>query len=257
MTRVSIILPVHNGEDTIERSLQSIAHQTYRNFETVLVNNNCTDGTLEIASKYKKQANIRIVDCKPKGLVCALNFGIQNSSAPLIARQDDDDYWHPTKLEKQVNFLDENPGVNILGTQIQLVDTEGKKLEIGTYGRAINYPATDRPMKQAMMIGQNPLCHPSVILKRDVILRVGGYADHFHLAEDFHLWIRLLPWATFANLSEVLIDYTQTVRSDYDPRTPIYIADMYYNLYKMAGVVSGERPKVLYDWQVKEMQKNV
>ena len=250
-------MPVYNGEKTIERALESVANQTYRDFETVLVNNNCTDGTIEVASKYKDTANIRVVDCKPKGLVCALNYGIQNSTAPLIARQDDDDYWHSTKLEKQVNFLDENPDVGLVGTQIQLVDAGGNKLEKGTYGRAVKYPTADRAIKGTMMVGMNPLCHPSVVLRRDKLLRVGGYSDHFHLAEDFHLWIRLVPWVNFANIDEVLVDYTQTVREDYNPRTPLIIADMYYKLYKMAGIVVGERPELLYDWQVKEGNKNV
>lgn len=257
MPRVSIILPVYNGEKTIARALGSIAAQTYRDFETVLVNNNSTDKTVEIAKSFAgpDSANVRIVDCEQKGLVSALNTGIQSSSSPLIARQDDDDFWHPTKLEKQIAFLDANPHVDFVGTQIRLLDENGEFTEMGTYGKTVKYPTDNETIKRAMLIGQNPMCHPSVVFKRNILLRVGGYCEHFHLAEDFHLWIRMMPWCIFANLSETLIDYTQTIRDDYDPNVSLLIGDMYYSLYKTFGIVKGERPKVLYQWQVDEAKK--
>jgi len=256
MPRVSIILPVHNGEKTIKRSLSSLAAQTYRDFETVLVNNNCTDKTLEIANEFKDLANLRIVDCKPKGLVCALNTGIQKSDSPLIARQDDDDCWYPSKLEKQVKYLDDNPEVGVVGTQIRLLDESGNIEDIGTYGKQVKYPTDDNNIKKMMLIGQNPLCHPSVVIRRDAILHVGGYCDHFHLAEDLDLWVRMMPWTKFGNLNEVLVDYTQTIRTDYNPEVPLLIADIYYNLYKRFGIVQGERPKMMYQWQLDKMNEN-
>ena len=255
MPRVSIILPVHNGEKKIARALTSLANQTYRDFETVLVDNNCTDSTVDVAMQFKDSVNLRVVNCEVQGLVAALNFGIANSSSEFIARQDDDDYWYPDKLEKQMRYFEENPEVDVLGTQIRLLDTDGRVEELGTFGSVVKYAVHDQAMKMALLIGQNPICHPSVVFKRDVILKVGGYVDIWHLTEDLELWCRMIPFAKFANIDEVLIDYTQTVREDYNPNLAILISDMYYHLYKMLGYVKGERPPVLAEWQYDQMME--
>ena len=89
------------------------------------------------------------------------------------------------------------------------------------------------------------------------MLRVGGYSDLWHLAEDFELWCRLMPFVKFANIDEVLIDYTQTVREDYDPNLVILISNMYYQLYKHLGLIQGERPDVLAEWQIKQMMEQM
>ena len=130
-----------------------------------------------------------------------------------------------------MKFFEDNPHVDVVGTQIRTLDTEGRVEELGTFGKKVKYATTDNDMKIAMMIGQNPLCHPSVVFRRRVVLKVGGYYDLWHLAEDFELWCKLVPYAKFANIDEVLIDYTQTVREDYDPNTVILLSDMYYHYH--------------------------
>ena len=196
------------------------------------------------------EVNLKIVDCVPQGCAVACNVGLSYAEGAWIARQDDDDYWYPEKLEKQVAFMSANPDISILGTQIRLLDEEGNIQELGTYNRPINYPNDDIRIKHMLLLGQNPLCHPSVVFRKEVPLMVGGYSRLFHLAEDLHLWTRALPFFNFANLDETLIDYTQTIRSDYNPRTPLLCSSLYFDLYKAAGIVSGERPKILYEWQV-------
>ena len=250
MPRVSIVLPCYNSEKTIRRALQSIADQTWRDFETIVVDNNCNDRTMEIAQDYITTANVHVVKCETQGIVSALNTGIYNSDSAYIARQDDDDYWHPTKLQKQIDYLEDNPEVDILGTQIRLLDEAGVPQELGTYNRPVRYPLDDNGVRYLLVLGQNPLCHPSIVMKRDVPLRAGGYSEHFHLAEDFHLWLKAFPWFRFANLDEVLVDYTQTLRSDYNPQVVKTIADFYYNLYKMFGIIEGDRPELVYEWEV-------
>lgn len=257
MPKVSIILPVYNGEKTLAASLKSIANQTYRDFETLIVDNNSTDSSCDIAREFTDTANVRIVHCKEQGLVPALNYGIYNSDCEFMARQDDDDYWYPDKLEKQMKRFEEQPHLDIIGTQIRTLDPDGRVEEIGTFGKKVNYAVEDNSMKQMLMIGQNPICHPSVVIRRNVMLRVGGYSDLWHLAEDFELWCRMMPFAKFANIDEVLIDYTQTVREDYNPNIVILISDMYYHLYKTMGLIAGERPPVMAEWQYEQMMENI
>tara|TARA_Y100000310_G_C20620250_1_gene782895 strand:- start:527 stop:1306 length:780 start_codon:yes stop_codon:yes gene_type:complete len=253
MSKVSIVLAVHNGEKTIRKALKSVAEQTYRDFETILVNNNCTDNTLEIAQEFSRSANIRVVECKTPGHPAALNTGIYHSHSEYIARQDDDDYWYPTKLEKQVAFLDSNPDVGVLGTRIRLVNADGEEEQLGTMGQPVVYPPDDFNIKNFLIMGQNAFCHSSIVMKREVPLRAGGYSDHFPLAQDMHLWLKALPYFSFANLPEVLVDYTQAptdwTNQKYDPRVVKVLSTMYYKLYKLTGVIQGNRKEVIYDWE--------
>ena len=145
--------------------------------------------------------------------------------------------------------MNQFPETSILGTQMRLLDEDGNVQEVGTYGRPVNYPEDDQHIRLMMLLGQNPLCHPSVVMKREIPLLVGGYSQFFHLAEDLHLWLRAFPFARFANLPEVLIDYTQTIREDYDPRVTQVLSKTYYELYKTAGIVVGDRPAIKYDWE--------
>ena len=138
MPKVSIILPVYNGEKTLAASLKSIANQTYRDFETLIVDNNSTDSSCDIAREFTDTANVRIVHCKEQGLVPALNYGIYNSDCEFMARQDDDDYWYPDKLEKQMKRFEEQPHLDIIGTQIRTLDPDGRVEEIGTFGKKVN-----------------------------------------------------------------------------------------------------------------------
>lgn len=192
---------------------------------------------------------LRVVKCDMKGIVPALNTGLRSSTGEWIARQDGDDYWYPEKLQKQMDFLQNNESVNVLGTQIRLLDPDGNVEEEGTFGKKVKYPTTNDKIKGALMYGQNPICHPSVVFNRAVLNVVGGYEQFFPLAEDLHLWTKAMPHFVFANLDEILVDYTQKKDPSYDARVPLILADSYYQLYKRVGIVQGEREKRIYDWQ--------
>lgn len=249
MNRVSVLIPLYNCESTVRRALMSVKNQTYKDFEVVAVDNNCTDSTIEIVKEFLDDMDIKIVSCKEPGIVPALNAGLKHCHLEFVARQDGDDYWYPEKLEKQLAFMDENPEVSVLGTQIQLLDEEGNLQEIGTMGRKVDYPTDDNTIKAFFLYGQNSICHPSVLIRNKMFGIVGGYEQLFPKAEDLHLWLKLLPHTDFANLEDVLVDYTQRKDPDYDARVPVFMSDTYYALYKTAGIVHGEREKKIYDWQ--------
>jgi hypothetical protein len=248
---VSVVIPVYNCESTIRRSLSSIRNQTYRDFETIIVNNNCSDNTISIIlDEFQDLPNLKVVHCKHQGIVPALNTGLRHASGEWIARQDGDDYWHPDKLEKQMSFLLNNPEVSILGTGINIFNTSGDQLQTGTMGNPVDYPPGDHSIKTLLLYGQNAICHPSVVFNIKVVNTIGGYEQLFPLAEDLHMWLKAIPHFLFANLKERLVDYTQKQDDNYDARVPVVLADWFYALYKDTGVVEGERQPRIYDWQL-------
>lgn len=230
--------------------MRSVVNQTYKDFEVIAVDNNCTDKTIEIVrEEFSQLVDIKIVECKEKGIEPALNMGLKYSSGEWLARQDGDDYWYPEKLEKQMTFLKENPDVDILGTQIRLLNERGQVEKEGTFGAPVNYPTDSNTIKTMLLMGQNPICHPSVVFKKRVVQIIGGYEMIFPLAEDLHFWLKAVPHFSFSNIDEILVDYTQKKNPSYNPAVPLLAADHYYSLYKRAGLIQGEREERVYDWQ--------
>ena len=228
--KVSVVIPVKNCEETFERSIKSVLKQSYKNFEVIVVNNNCTDKTIELLDKFDDD-RIRVIDCKTPGIVPALNAGMMETTGEYIARQDGDDYWYPEKLEKQIYVL-ENSSADICGTQINIVN---KDFEI--VDDSFRYPLKDKPIKSWLLTGKNAIAHPSVVFRKEVLLRVGGYDDSYPIAEDHHLWLRCIRWFNFFNLPEVLVDYTAVHNEMYDPKYPLLASEAQFKLLSHMGYI--------------------
>jgi glycosyltransferase involved in cell wall biosynthesis len=201
---VSVILPVYNGEKTIGRAVNSILFQTYTDFEFIIVNDGSTDGTSEILSSYNDK-RIRILHQENRGLVASLNRGIKESKGKYIARMDADDVALPERLKKQVNFLERNLTVGVLGTYTKVVYHDGTE-------RVRQRPLNTTSIKKNI-IRICPFCHSSVMIRREVFDRVGLYDSSKDgskklLVEDYDLWVRVLAAGyDMANLPDVLMVY--------------------------------------------------
>jgi glycosyltransferase involved in cell wall biosynthesis len=220
--QISVIIPIHNGEKTLERSLKSVIDQTYQDFEIITVLNNCTDNSESICKKF----NTKILYCNEQGIVPALNTGLLNAQGKYIARQDADDYWYPEKLEKQFNFMLENPNTDILGTQIRILDknlNENKSQE--------KRPLDNDSIKKCLLNSMNVIAHPSVLFKKSIFLRTGFYSDVYPFAEDYELWLKSIKFFNFSNLPDVLVDYTLTYNPNYNPEIHKIVCLNYNILY--------------------------
>lgn len=227
--KVSVLIPVKNCELTIEKSINSVLKQSFQNFEIVLIDNNCTDKTVELAQDLAKD-KLKVFSCPEPGIVPALNFGLQKIQTDFIARQDGDDVWYPQKLEEQISFLDNNEDIDICGTQIRLVNSEGEIID-----DSFRYPTNDQEIKSWLLMGKNSIAHPSVVFRKSILLRVGGYDDTYPIAEDHHLWLRCIKWFNFANLPEVLIDYNSNHNPNYDPKYPLLASEAQFKYLKHSG----------------------
>lgn len=216
----SVLLPVRNAETTLAECLASIRQQTEPNFEIVAANDHSTDQSLAILrDAAQKDDRVRVLDCPARGLVAVLNAALRQCRSPLVARMDADDLMHSERLARQIKACDDAPGVDVLATQVELIETGATGAGQREYVRWQNACISERELADRRYV-ESPVTHPSVMFRRDVVLAAGGYRDG-PFAEDYDLWLRLFEAGhRIAKLPEVLLLWRDgaTRLSRTDPR---------------------------------------
>lgn len=199
--RLSVLMPVLNGMPYLEETLESLLAQSFKNFELLVWDNGSTDGTLELLSEWiPHRLPGRIFHDHPLSLGGSLAELVLVAQTELCARIDADDICHPERFKLQIAQLIEDPGIDVLGSQLALIGSSGVSLN-----RTINYPLTHIDIV-CRMLSQNPIGHPSVMFRKSSILRAGNY-DPTSTLEDYDLWLRMTTRFQFQNLPQVLVDY--------------------------------------------------
>lgn len=203
---VSVVIPVYNAESFIAESIESMLSQTYKHIEVIIIDDNSTDNSWKIITSYQKRypSLIRAVhlthNMNKGGDTCA-NIGIQMAKGSLIARMDADDISHPTRIEKQVEFLRRNKNVFMVGASAYVIDKNGK-----TIGEKIMPEKNDQIYGQYMVF--HPMIHPSVVFKKNVIKRKNFYLSKYSANNDYYTFFNLISQGyVFANLPEKLLKY--------------------------------------------------
>jgi hypothetical protein len=197
---LAVVMPVFNGERHLDAALASIFRQTHGDFELIVVDDGSTDGTGEILRRCR-DPRLRVVRNETNlGLPRALNRALAAARGALVARHDADDVSHPERFARQIAFLRAHPEVALLGTAVQLVDGKGRRL------RRVHYKATTHAGIDWQLLFGNPFTHGTVMFRREVVERLGGYDESFEYGEDFELWSRIVAAHRAANLGERLVD---------------------------------------------------
>jgi glycosyltransferase involved in cell wall biosynthesis len=200
--RLSVLLPVYNAEKYIRQSIESILNQTFSDFELIILDDGSKDGSMRLIQEIH-DPRIKIISQSNMGLGATLNKGMQLSVGEFIARQDADDISLPDRFAKQIDFLERNRDVALVGTWAQIMDENGN-LE----SRCHKHPTNSNELR-CDLVFNNPFVHSSVMFRRNQIQEVGGYADERNAFEDFDLWSRVSHHFSVANLPEVLIYYRE------------------------------------------------
>jgi glycosyltransferase involved in cell wall biosynthesis len=198
--KVSVVLPVWNGEQYLRQTLDSILGQDFPELEVVIVDDGSSDGTAQILSLYSGDTRIRLFRQTNKGLVAALNKGLELATAEFIARIDADDLMIPSRLTAQFSYLRENPDVLAVGSFIELIDGKGRKIGLRAF------PAGKVKVTETMR-RYCTLAHPAVMARKSALLAAGGYRECFRHAEDYDLWLRLIEMGPVDNIPEPLTKY--------------------------------------------------
>jgi hypothetical protein len=206
---ISVILPVFNGQEYLHSAIGSVLSQTFTDFEMLIVDDGSTDESLVIASAFS-DTRVRILRNEVNlGLSGSLNLGIEASRADFIARHDQDDIAAPQRLARQIEFMSQHSAVGLVGTWARVLSAPG-----GTQGEMIRehrHPTADAELRWRLL-WNSPFVHSSVMMRRDVLLRAGGYttSQDRSIPEDYDLWVRMSRVCSLANIPEFLQTYRET-----------------------------------------------
>ncbi len=207
MTAIATVLMCTNTYDEyVLKAIKSIQSQDCDEFEFMLIANGINDDVYESLSSLIMMHNHKIYRTEMRGLTFSLNWGLHLASTKYIIRMDSDDIAYPERISNQINFMEKNPSVVVAGSAYNLISGDEQIL------KTVFLPQTDKSIRNALYWG-NPICHPSVILRRDAILKVGGYTGE--KSEDYELWLKLAanPKNKFFNISQPLIGYRTAINS--------------------------------------------
>ena len=216
---VSVVLPTYKRGEKLRKAIESVLNQTCKDLEIIIMDDTPDDSIASIVFKIK-DSRIKYIKNKERlGFVKSLNKSISLSRGKYIARIDADDLWLDLKkLEKQIEFLEENPDYILVGGGIIIVNEAGKELV------RFLHPEKDKDIRDSILLVDN-FTHSSVLIRKDALERVSGYDESLDFAEDWDLWLKLGKIGKFYNFSEYFVRYLKTPESRSNRKKEIRIGN--------------------------------
>jgi glycosyltransferase involved in cell wall biosynthesis len=224
---VSVILPTFKRKERLKEAVESVLGQTYKNIEVLVIDDTPDDSISQIVSGIGDERIKHIKSKERLGFVKSLNKGAELAKGKYIARIDADDFWlDPRKLEKQVDFLEENKEYVLCGGGIVIVDETGKEL--------IRYlhPKKDKDIRNSILLVDN-FTHSSVLFNKDAFQKVGGYDENLDFAEDWDLWLKLGKVGKFYNFQEYFVQYLKSPETRSNRKKEMDIGDRLRKKYRL------------------------
>lgn len=207
---VSVVIPTYNRANYLLDCLDSLAQQTYRPIEIVVIDDHSTDNTEQLVLEWKDKAkdkNLQIVYHKlPRnlGFAVAQTMGYLLSTGEFIANHDSDDLSHPERIAKQVQFLQLDSEYSLVGTNYEVFSTDFNQR---TKSHLVRY---DNNILKAYREGHHCVCFGSLLFRRQVVERIGGLTTFMEGAEDYEFIARAIVQGFHVqNLRDVLYYYRQ------------------------------------------------
>ncbi|OGL81872.1 hypothetical protein A3H12_03745 [Candidatus Uhrbacteria bacterium RIFCSPLOWO2_12_FULL_47_9] len=199
--KISVIMPVYNGSRYLCEAIESILKQTYSDFELIIVDDFSTDNTVDLIKEYQaKDKRVHLYkNAFTKGIVGSLNTGLAHASGLYIARADADDVNLPSRFMDQVNMLEQNPDIVLVGAGCRVFSEKG-------FGKSIYRPSSAVELAWRL-ISDTYFCHPVTMYRKEIATAFHGYAQKE--AEDFDLFSRIIKKHQTRNLHKVLLNYRE------------------------------------------------
>lgn len=201
-------MPVYNAAPYLVSSVASIIEQDYSDWELICVNDGSRDESQQILERFAKlDPRVRVINQPNGGIVSALQRAIAESKGELLARMDADDIAVSSRFGMQVDYLQKNLDVVVVGGAALEIDADGDPLRI------TRHPSDSQQLVHRLLTRQSALIHPSVMMRREAVLKAGSYRPKYQWIEDHDLWLRLSKLGKLANLDAVLLGYRQHATS--------------------------------------------
>ena len=223
---ITVFTPNYNNAQFISETIESIIYQSYSNFEYIIIDDCSTDNSWNIIQKYAKidkrikahrnDKNIGAVKSRNKG------FKYSSKDSKYFAIIDSDDVALVNRLKLQVNFLEKNPRYGLVGSNVIIIDKNSKILGYR------KFPSEDKEIRK-VITRYNPFVHPSIMLRKEVINKIGYYDDKWEVSQDYDYFLRVGRYWKLKNFKKPLIKY----RLSANQVTKTRVKDTIVNTYKI------------------------
>ena len=225
---ISVLLPVYNAGSYLSPAIESILAQDFMDFEFIIIDDASTDDSAKVIREYAtKDPRIQpFFHQRNIGLAKTLNQGLEAADGEFIARMDQDDEALPQRLRTQYLFMKSRPAVAVAGSYIVHMGKARNR------DRLVRLP-TDPPEIARTLESENCIYHPSVMMRRKPIIRLGGYRSEFRNAEDYDLWLRVSQSYEIANIPVALLRYRfnptgMTLSRKWEQLYYVFLAQIHY-----------------------------
>jgi hypothetical protein len=199
--QVSVVMAVCNVERFLAESIESVLEQTFTEFEFIIVDFGSTDNSKALASVYAaKDSRIKLHEIPSCVLPVARNAACALARGQYLAVMDADDVCLPDRLRWEVEFMMQHPEIALLGGATEWIDSVGRPLGVQ------DVPCEDQQIRMTL-ISRCPFWHPTLLVRREAFVRIGGYREAFVFAHDYDMELRVAEHFGCANLKQVVLRY--------------------------------------------------
>lgn len=196
--KVSIITPAYNAGPFLEKCILSVKNQTYKDIEHVIVNDGSKDNTQEIAEKYSKEYNLKLINQENRGIAYSMTRGFKEASGDIFAWIDADNYYNLDIVEKVIKIFESDKTIDVVYGNVDVIDEVNKKSH--TY-----FPPSDISFEKALIYATGAIpVQPAVFFKKEIFEKVGGFDSKYRIAGDYDFWLKALkdkPKLYYYNIS--------------------------------------------------------
>jgi len=191
MPKISIIMSCYNHDKFVGEAINSVLNQSFKDFEFLIIDDNSTDKTYDIVNSFSDPRIKVFRNEKNFGMVLNSNSLIKKSNGEYIAIINSDDSWLPEKLQKQLDFLENNADYGACFTLANIIDEDNKIIK-NNIQESLKYLEHDRfGFLNYFFFYNNPLCYPSVLIRKNILEKTGFFNPAFIILLDIDMWIRI------------------------------------------------------------------
>jgi len=230
LPKISIIIPVYNGQKYLREAIESVFAQTYKNYELIVVDDGSNDRTCDVIQSYGSR--LCGIPKENGGVASALNCGLQRASGDYIAWLSHDDLFLPNKLERQVDYLKRFAQFKACYTDYDIIDENGNVIQ------EVKTPWFPRQEALRILFGMAYINGSTMMIERSCFEKIGLFSEHLNYTQDTEMWLRLLRHFEIGRVPEILGKW-RNHSSQGSRRTKLQRAEaqaMYCRIFKEFGI---------------------